>query len=182
MPMNDAGLYAAFKASDARFDGRLFVGISSTGIYCRPVCRARPAKPENCTFFASAAEAEHSGYRPCLLCRPELAPGTSVTEASGNLARRAARFLQENCRSEQGLSEVAARLGCSDRHLRRVFRNVRDGHAGSARSTSDGEGGRHVGWPDRGKIRQPGGNRNRWADPRISLCRRCGVRGAATPR
>ena len=63
-------LYAAFKAKDSRFDGRFFVGISTTGIYCRPVCRARQAKIENCNFYSTAAEAEHAGYRPCLLCRP----------------------------------------------------------------------------------------------------------------
>lgn len=121
MTVSESGLYAAFAANDARFDGRFFVGISSTGIYCRPVCRARRAKAANCSFFASAAEAEQAGYRPCLLCRPELAPGESVVEASGNLARRAARLLRENCGKIEGLEEVARRLGCSDRHLRRVF-------------------------------------------------------------
>lgn len=115
------GLYAAFMAKDARFDGRFFVGISSTGIYCRPVCRARPPKPENCTFYHTAAEAEQAGYRPCLLCRPELAPGSSLTDATANLAYRAARMLEENCGSGLGLDELALRLGCTDRHLRRVF-------------------------------------------------------------
>ena len=79
---NDSNLYAAFKAKDARFDGRFFVGISSTGIYCRPVCRAKQPKAENCTYYLTAAEAEKAGYRPCLLCRPELAPGTSITDAN----------------------------------------------------------------------------------------------------
>jgi len=118
---NTAGLYAAFKAKDARFDGRFFVGISSTGIYCRPVCRARQPKPENCTFYHTAAEAEQAGYRPCLLCRPELAPGTSITDATANLVYRAARMLEENCGSGLSLDELAGRLGCTDRHLRRVF-------------------------------------------------------------
>ena len=92
-------LYAAFKARDARFDGRFFVGISSTGVYCRPVCWARQAKRESCTFFSSAAEAEQAGYRPCLLCRPELAPGNSPVDASSALARKAARLLEEACSS-----------------------------------------------------------------------------------
>lgn len=118
---NDSGLFAAFKAKDTRFDGRLFVGISSTGIYCRPVCRAKQPKPENCTFFHTAAEAEQAGYRPCLLCRPELAPGTSITDASASLARRAARILEKKCGSGQSLDELAQQLGCTDRHLRRVF-------------------------------------------------------------
>lgn len=118
---NYSGLYAAFKAKDARFDGRFFVGISSTGIYCRPVCRAKQPKAENCTFYLTAAEAEQAGYRPCLLCRPELAPGTSITDASANLAYRTARMLEKNCGKEQSLEEIAKQLGCSDRHLRRVF-------------------------------------------------------------
>jgi AraC family transcriptional regulator of adaptative response / DNA-3-methyladenine glycosylase II len=118
---NDNGLYAAFKAKDARFDGRFFVGVSSTGIYCRPVCRAKQPRAENCTFYHTAAEAEQAGYRPCLLCRPELAPGTSRTDAIANLAYRAARMLEEYCGSGQSLEEISERLGCTDRHLRRVF-------------------------------------------------------------
>ncbi len=121
MTDNTSGLYAAFKAKDARFDGRFFVGISSTGIYCRPVCRARQPKAENCTFYPTAAEAEQAGYRPCLLCRPELAPGTSITDATSNLVYRATRMLEENCGSEQSLEEIAGKLGCTARHLRRVF-------------------------------------------------------------
>lgn len=118
---NDNILYAAFKAKDARFDGRFFVGISSTGIYCRPVCRAKQPKAENCTFYPTAAEAEQAGYRPCLLCRPELSPGTSITDATSNLVYRAARMLEKNCGSGQSLEEIAEQLGCTDRHLRRVF-------------------------------------------------------------
>lgn len=121
MLSNSSGLFAAFKAKDVRFDGRFFVGISTTGIYCRPVCRARQPKEENCTFYASAAEAEQAGYRPCLLCRPELAPGASKMDAIANLVYRAARMLEESCGSGQGIEEVAARLGCTDRHLRRAF-------------------------------------------------------------
>ena len=118
---NTAGLYAAFKAKDVRFDGRVFVGISSTGIYCRPICKARQSKIENCTYYSTAAEAEQAGYRPCLLCRPELAPGASIADASSNLARRAARLLEESCGSGLSLGELAVRLSCTDRHLRRVF-------------------------------------------------------------
>ena len=116
---NSERMYAAYKAKDTRFDGRFFVGISSTGIYCRPICRAKLAKAENCTFYTTAAEAEQAGYRPCLLCRPELAPGTS--EAELTLASRAARLLTDNCASGWSLMEIATKLGCSDRHLRRVF-------------------------------------------------------------
>lgn len=113
--------YTAFKSKDSRFDGHFFVGISSTGIYCRPVCSARIPKEENCNYYKTAAEAEKSGYRPCLLCRPELAPHEAVADAGNILARKAARLLEESCGSGQSVSELAEFLGCSDRHLRRVF-------------------------------------------------------------
>ena len=119
--LHDRAWYAAFKAKDTRFDGRFFVGVSSTGIYCRPVCRAKLPKVENCTFYGSAAEAEQAGFRPCLLCRPELAPGAAPVDATVSLARRAARLLEENCGSGQSLEELVGRLGCTDRHLRRAF-------------------------------------------------------------
>ncbi len=118
---NDTVLYTAFKAKDARFDGRFFVAISSTKIYCRPVCKAKLPKPENCTFYSTAAQAEQAGYRPCLLCRPELAPGNSITDATDNLAYRAARLLETNCGSGESVDELAEQLGCTGRHLRRVF-------------------------------------------------------------
>lgn len=119
---NDAAAcYLALKAKDARFDGRFFVGVSSTGIYCRPVCRAKVPKYENCSFHRSAAAAELAGFRPCLLCRPELAPGNAPVDASSSLARRAARLLEDNCGTEFSLPEFARQLGCTDRHLRRVF-------------------------------------------------------------
>lgn len=118
---NEQALYAAFESRDARFDGKFFVGVSSTGIYCRPVCHAKMPKRENCTFFASAAEAEQAGYRPCMTCRPELAPGRSVVDARSSLARRAAQLLEETCNSRMGMERVAGKLGCSSRHLRRVF-------------------------------------------------------------
>lgn len=121
LSQRDHALYAAFKAKDPRFDGRFFVGISSTGVYCRPVCRARLAKRSSCTFFSTAAEAEQAGYRPCLLCRPELAPGNSSADARPMLAGQAARLLEENCGSGQSLEQLAAQLGCTGRHLRRVF-------------------------------------------------------------
>jgi AraC family transcriptional regulator of adaptative response / DNA-3-methyladenine glycosylase II len=121
MLKNTKALYAACTAKDPRFDGRFFVGVSSTGIYCRPVCRAKRPKIENCTFYPTAAEAEQAGYRPCLLCRPELAPGASITDASSDLAYRAIRMLEENCGNGQSLEEIAEWLGFSGRHLRRVF-------------------------------------------------------------
>lgn len=70
---------------DARFDGHFFVGVASTGIYCRPICRAKLPRAGNCTYYATAAEAERAGFRPCLQCRPELAPGTAPVDAAASL-------------------------------------------------------------------------------------------------
>lgn len=113
--------YTAFKSKDSRFDGQFFVGVSSTGIYCRPVCRARLPKEENCSYFKTAAEAEQAGYRPCLLCRPEHAPHIAVEDTGNLLASKAARLLDESCGSGLSLAELAGYLKCTDRHLRRVF-------------------------------------------------------------
>lgn len=113
--------FAAFKSKDSRFDGLFFVGIKTTGIYCRPLCRARMPKEENCSFFQTAAEAEKAGYRPCLRCRPELAPTLTGTTSYNALARKAVRMLEENSGNGMKLKKIAAKLGCTDRHLRRVF-------------------------------------------------------------
>jgi AraC family transcriptional regulator of adaptative response / DNA-3-methyladenine glycosylase II len=119
--------YLALKARDARFDGRFFTGVTSTGIYCRPVCKVRTPRRENCRFFAHAAAAESAGFRPCLRCRPELAPQSmvwSIQDASGILAQQAARLLDEPEAwrdSAPSVELLAQRLGVSDRHLRRIF-------------------------------------------------------------
>ncbi len=121
--LNDDAAYRALQTHDARFDGRFFVGVTSTGIYCRPVCRVRPPKRENCRFYANAALAESNGFRPCLRCRPELAPGLSLTDSSEVLADQAARWLAQAAREglDPPLPALAARLGVTDRHLRRIF-------------------------------------------------------------
>jgi AraC family transcriptional regulator of adaptative response / DNA-3-methyladenine glycosylase II len=115
--------YLALRSRDARFDGRLFVGVTSTGIYCRPVCRVRTPRAEHCRFFGSAAGAEHAGFRPCLRCRPEQAPGLSRVDSPQVLAHEAARLL-DAC-AHRGdplpLTLLAERLGVTDRHLRRIF-------------------------------------------------------------
>ncbi len=122
MSMDPDRSYQALVSRDARFDGRFFVGVSSTGIYCRPICRARRPKRENCTFYASAAAAEGSGFRPCLLCRPELAPGNSLMDSSSQLAQRVALALQSASEHEESLEALAARFGVTERHVRRVFK------------------------------------------------------------
>jgi AraC family transcriptional regulator of adaptative response / DNA-3-methyladenine glycosylase II len=119
--------YLALKARDARFDGSFFTGVTSTGIYCRPVCRVRTPKRENCRFFGHAAQAESAGFRPCLRCRPELAPHSlswSIQDASAILAHQAARLLDEPeawGEMPASVAQLAARLGVSDRHVRRIF-------------------------------------------------------------
>ncbi len=113
--------YQALKARDSRFDGRFFVGVSSTRIYCRPVCTVKSPKQENCRFFLSAAAAESSGFRPCLRCRPELAPGNASIDARARLAQSAASLIEDGLLNEIGIEALATRLAVTDRHLRRVF-------------------------------------------------------------
>jgi AraC family transcriptional regulator, regulatory protein of adaptative response / DNA-3-methyladenine glycosylase II len=114
--------YRALRARDARFDGRFFVAVSSTRIYCRPICTVRPPKRENCRFYRSAAAAESAGYRPCLRCRPELAPGNASVDATTRLAQAAASLMEDRTLDNAGLDTMATRLGVTDRHLRRAFR------------------------------------------------------------
>jgi AraC family transcriptional regulator of adaptative response / DNA-3-methyladenine glycosylase II len=121
MDLDPDRCWTALCTHDARFDGRFFVGVTSTGIYCRPVCSGRTPKRENCTFHRSAAAAEAAGFRPCLRCRPELAPGLSAVDAQARLARRAASLLEDAPEAAEGMDAVARRLGVTDRHLRRVF-------------------------------------------------------------
>lgn len=113
--------YTAMCTHDSRFDGRFFVGVASTGIYCRPICRVKLPQEKNCSFFISAAAAEAAGYRPCLKCRPELAPGLAPIDSVARLARRAALIIEEDGLADRKIPDLATRLGISDRHLRRVF-------------------------------------------------------------
>ena len=123
MNLDPDSAYLAVKARDARFDGRLFVGVTSTGVYCRPVCRVRCPKRENCRFFDTRAQAEAAAFRPCMKCRPEIAPGLSQMDSSRSLADSAARFIEHAVHNAEPLSipALAARLGVTDRHLRRIF-------------------------------------------------------------
>jgi AraC family transcriptional regulator, regulatory protein of adaptative response / DNA-3-methyladenine glycosylase II len=102
------------------------LGVTSTGIYCRPVCRVRTPLRRNCLFFANAASAEREGFRPCLRCRPELSPGLSLADSSQVLAQHAARLIEQAARNgnDPYLPDIAARLGVTDRHLRRIFRQA----------------------------------------------------------
>jgi AraC family transcriptional regulator of adaptative response / DNA-3-methyladenine glycosylase II len=127
MTIDPDAAYQALAARDARFDGRLFVGVTSTGVYCRPICRVRTPQQRNCRFFETPAQAEAASFRPCLKCRPEIAPGAglpwSVMDASRTLARQAAQELNQQAASGEAasLAALADKLGVSDRHLRRIF-------------------------------------------------------------
>ena len=112
--------FRATRARDRRFDGRFFVAIASTSIYCRPICPARPAKRENMRFYSSAAAAESAGFRPCLRCRPERAPGLAPVDAVSRLVGAAMAGIEEHALSSAHVGDLAASLGVSDRHLRRV--------------------------------------------------------------
>lgn len=127
-PLDADALYRALSARDARFDGRFFTGVTSTGIYCRPICRVRTPRRDNCLFFEHAAQAEQAGFRPCLRCRPELAPRDrhwSTEDAAGILIRQATALLDApetwGAGDAPALELLAARLGVSDRHIRRLF-------------------------------------------------------------
>lgn len=126
-PLDADACYLALAARDARFDGRFFTGVTSTGIYCRPVCRVSTPRQANCRFFAHAAQAEAAGFRPCLRCRPELAPGDlawSTTDAGDILTRQALGLLATPdtwTGDTPSAAALAQRLGVSDRHLRRLF-------------------------------------------------------------
>src|SRR5215469_9690027 len=123
MIFDDDVCYRALVARDRRFDGLFFVGVKTTAIYCRPVCPAKTPRRNRCRFFASAALAEREGFRPCLRCRPELAPGHAPVDAVGNLARRAAARIEAGALNDGGdLEQLAQELRISSRQLRRAIR------------------------------------------------------------
>jgi AraC family transcriptional regulator of adaptative response / DNA-3-methyladenine glycosylase II len=121
MILDDDACYRALTAHDARFDGRFFVGVRSTGVYCRPVCTVRAPRRENCRFYPSAAAAEAAGFRPCLRCRPELAPGFSAVDAPARIAQAAIGLIEDGFLEDRGIEDLAGRIGVSSRHLRRIF-------------------------------------------------------------
>jgi AraC family transcriptional regulator of adaptative response / DNA-3-methyladenine glycosylase II len=113
--------YRAVVARDARFDGRFFTGVTSTGIYCRPVCPARTPARRNMRFFPHAGAAEAAGFRACRRCRPEASPGSPDWNARADLAARAVRLIADGYADEHGISGLARRLAVTERHLRRLL-------------------------------------------------------------
>lgn len=125
MNLDADACYRALTARDRRFDGMFFVGVASTGIYCRPICPARTPARERCRFFPSAAAAEQASFRPCLRCRPELAPGAAPVDAVGRTARLAASRIGETIGdAETTVETLAEEMGVSSRHLRRILRRT----------------------------------------------------------
>jgi AraC family transcriptional regulator of adaptative response / DNA-3-methyladenine glycosylase II len=114
--------YRAISTRDARFDGRLFVGVKTTGVYCRPICPARTPKFENVLFYASAAAAQEAGFRPCLRCRPEISPEIAFWRGTSNTVSRALALIEAGGLDADDVEGLANRLGIGARQLRRLFR------------------------------------------------------------
>lgn len=112
--------YEVLKARDARFDGSFYVGVSTTGVYCRPVCTVRTPGRDRCSFFANAASAEAAGFRPCLRCRPELAPGAAPVDSAQRIANAAVTRIEAGALNEGNVQALAAELGIGSRQLHRV--------------------------------------------------------------
>jgi AraC family transcriptional regulator of adaptative response / DNA-3-methyladenine glycosylase II len=121
MELDFDACYEAIKTRDTRFDGRFFTAVSSTGIYCRPICPARTPGRTRVTFFPFAAAAEEAGYRPCRRCRPDRSPDSPDWDWRGDLIGRALRLISDGIADSEGIPGVADRLAVSERHLRRLF-------------------------------------------------------------
>src|SRR5215468_6638801 len=106
---------------DARFDGKFFIGVLTSGVYCRSICPAPTAKEKNVRYFPTAAAAAEAGFRPCLRCRPECSPGTPAWLGTPNTVARALRLIAEGGLEDGGVETLAEKLGVGSRHLRRLF-------------------------------------------------------------
>jgi AraC family transcriptional regulator of adaptative response / DNA-3-methyladenine glycosylase II len=123
MDLDPGRCYDALLSRDRRFDGRFFVGVLTTGVYCRPVCPAPSPKQKNIRFFACAAAAESAGFRPCLRCRPETSPGTPAWLGTSAVVSRALRLISEGVLDDAGVDHLAGKLGIGSRQLRRLFQS-----------------------------------------------------------
>src|SRR6202163_68436 len=122
MDMDRTACYRAISTRDARFDGRLFVAVKTTGIYCRPICPARTPKFENVSFYPSAAAAQEAGFRPCLRCRPETSPDLAFWRGTSKTVSRALALIEAGGLDDADVERLADRLGVGARQLRRLFR------------------------------------------------------------
>lgn len=123
MDLDPRACYRAIATRDARFDGRLFVGVRTTGVYCRPICPARTPKREHVMFFPTAAAAQDAGFRPCLRCRPETAPDFAAWRGTSNTVARALSLIELGGLDDADVEMLATRLGVGERQLRRLFRH-----------------------------------------------------------
>src|SRR6187455_1462079 len=128
MDLNPDICYRAVQARDARYDGRFFTCVRTTGIYCRPVCPARPPKIEHCRFVPTAAAAQEAGFRPCLRCRPESSPDLDAWQGTAATVSRALKLIESGALDRDDVASLADRLQIGERHLRRLFRE----HLGAA--------------------------------------------------
>jgi AraC family transcriptional regulator of adaptative response / DNA-3-methyladenine glycosylase II len=122
MELNHEACYRAISTRDARFDGRIFTAVHTTGIYCRPICPARTPKRENVTFYPTACAAQEAGFRPCLRCRPESSPDLAAWRGTSNTVSRALVLIAEGALDGKAVDVLAERLGVGERQLRRLFR------------------------------------------------------------
>src|SRR5246500_3120788 len=120
-PLDYATCNRARLARDAAFDGLFFTGVRTTRLYCRQSARVRRARSENVVFFPSAAAAERAGFRPCLRCRPETAPGSPAWNGTRSTVGRAMRLIEEGFLDRASVSDLADKLGIGPRHLLRLF-------------------------------------------------------------
>src|SRR3954454_22045717 len=121
MELDRTACHRAVLARDARYDGRFFTCVKTTGIYCRPICPARPPKMENCIFVPTAAAAQQAGFRPCLRCRPESSPDLDAWRGTSSTVSRALRLIEGGALDSGGGASLAERLEVGERHLRRLF-------------------------------------------------------------
>lgn len=131
MILDRRSCYEALRAKDYRYDGRFFVAVKTTGIYCRPICPAKAARFENVTFFRTASEAEEDGFRPCKRCRPEAAAGSPLWNGTSTTVSRALKLIDEGYLDRRRVGDLAETLGLGERHLRSLF----DRHVGVSPKT-----------------------------------------------
>src|SRR4051794_38393255 len=122
MELDHEACYRALSTRDARFDGRMFIGVRTTGVYCRPICAARTPKRENVTFYPTASAAQEAGFRPCLRCHPESSPDLAAWRGTSNTVSRALALIGEGALDGEAVDALAERLGIGERQFRRLFR------------------------------------------------------------
>src|SRR6516225_7125235 len=122
MELDHDACYRALSTRDARFDGRFFAAVHTTGIYCRPICPARTPKRENVRFYPTASAAQAAGFRPCLRCRPESSPDLAAWRGTSNTVSRALALIAEGALDDEAVDGLAGRLGVGERQLRRLFK------------------------------------------------------------